>query len=87
MWAWGEYLLLAVVDSLLNGEGIMANGTASANRTSTSPVRPVGRWGGTQKCQGPGEGHIPVCELGARGDDPGCAYYPIGVESQSSNTH
>lgn len=66
---------------------IMANGTASANRTSTSPVRPVGRWGGTQKCQGPGEGHIPVCELGACGDDPGCAYYPVGVESQSSNTH
>ena len=32
---------------------IMANGTAGANRTSTSPVRPVGRRGGAQKCQGP----------------------------------
>ena len=25
MWAWGEYLLLAIVDSLLNGEGNYLN--------------------------------------------------------------
>lgn len=55
----------------------MADGTASANRTSASPVRPAGRRGGAEKCQRPGEGHIPVWELGACGDDPGNAYYPI----------
>lgn len=55
---------------------MMAHGAASANRTSTSLVRPVGGGQCVEKCQQVGEAHIPMRELGTYGDDAGMHIIP-----------